>query len=398
MPRSVELFAGGGGMALGMHAAGFEHEQLVEINAPACDTLTTNAEVDPTLWKKENVRHLDVQVWLREGETKAFKDIDLIAGGPPCQPFSIAGARAGHADDRNMFPAAIEAVRLLTPKTFVFENVPGLLRPGFLPYYEYIEANLTRPSIAPVRDEHWTDHYARIGRARRKAEYKVYREVVQAANFGVAQTRKRVFIIGIRQDIAEKQELTPLTPTHSRDALIRSQWITHTYWETRGLPTPGMPDRMAAQVRRLSRDADEPVEEPWRTTRDAISRFPTPIDDTECPDFANHRGIPGARRYRGHTGGWYEWPAKTLKAGVHGVCGGEAMIRFTDDSIRYLTVREAAHLQTFPDTYMLPDKRTVAMRVIGNAVAADIARIIGDQLVSVLNIASNAAPPSGDDE
>ena len=148
MPRTVELFAGAGGMALGLLKAGFEHDQLVELYPPPCKILHNNAERDPTLWKRENVRQMDVRDWLRE-HNHEFGGIDLVAGGPPCQPFSIGGMWAGHADDRNMLPVAVDAIRELS-MTFVFENVPGLLHANFLPYYLYIPSDyLARPSIKP---------------------------------------------------------------------------------------------------------------------------------------------------------------------------------------------------------------------------------------------------------
>jgi len=136
--RSVELFAGAGGMALGMLRAGFEHDQLVELHAAPCEILRTNAARDPALWKSENIRQADVRHWLKERPTRQYRDIDLVAGGPPCQPFSIGGMWAGHADERNMFPVAVDVIRELRPKTFVFENVPGLLHTNLLSYYLYI--------------------------------------------------------------------------------------------------------------------------------------------------------------------------------------------------------------------------------------------------------------------
>jgi DNA (cytosine-5)-methyltransferase 1 len=373
-------------MALGMLKAGFEHDQLVELYAPACDILRGNAERDPALWKSENVRQMDVRDWLKEHATSELIGIDLVAGGPPCQPFSIGGVRAGHADERNMFPVAVDVIRELQPKTFVFENVPGLLRANFLPYYLYISDYLTRPSIKPGIDEDWTEHHARIKRARREVEYHVYRQIIDAADLGVPQTRKRVFIVGVRADIAPRGAWKDIQPSHNRAALLRDQWITGEYWEEHDLLPPPMPDKFASQVRDLMRSGELPLFPRWRTTRDAIRGLPNPIDGHDTPGLLNHRGIPGARTYRGHTGGWMDWPAKTLKAGVHGVCGGEGMIRFSNGSVRYLTVRESARIQTFPDDYQLPDVRTVAMRALGNAVAVDVATAIGRRLQSIADM------------
>jgi DNA (cytosine-5)-methyltransferase 1 len=385
--RSVELFAGAGGMALGMLRAGFEHDQLVELHGAPCEILRTNAERDPTLWKSENIRQMDVREWLKEPATAKLRGIDLVAGGPPCQPFSIGGMWAGHADGRNMLPVAVDAIRELRPKTFVFENVPGLLHANFLPYYLYIVDYLARPSIEPQAEEEWTAHHDRIKRARRQVEYHVRREIIDTADLGIPQTRKRVFIVGIRADLGEPDTWKELQPTHSRAALLHAQWVSGVYWVEHGLRPPAMPEKFKSQVSQIRRSGEVPCEKRWRTTRDCIADLPYPIDGQAAPGVSNHEGIPGARTYRGHTGGWFDWPAKTLKAGVHGVCGGEGMIRFTDGSIRYLTVREAARIQTFPDDYQLPGLRSVAMRALGNAVAADVAAAIGRRLLTVTDLA-----------
>lgn len=376
-------------MALGMLRAGFEHEQLVEKDPRACKILFRNAEISPNLWKKESIRQMDVLEWLKEAPRLGLDDIDMVAGGPPCQPFSISGAHAGDNDERNMFPAAVEAVRVLRPKCFVFENVPGLLRPSFEPYYQYVTDQLSKPSVRPRKnDEHWSEHHARIKNTKRASlNYRVHRQVIEAADVGVPQTRKRVFLIGIRADLSDQVSWTDVPTTHSKDKLLRDQWITGSYWESRGLLQPEMPQNVRARVATLQReDALFETSLPWRTTRDALVGLPHPIDEQEAVGVLNHRGIPGARTYTRHQGGWFDWPAKTLKAGVHGVAGGEAMIRFDDGSVRYLTVRESARVQTFPDSYEIPGTRTAAMRALGNAVAVEVAALIGQHLRKILNI------------
>ena len=115
----------------------------------------------------------------------------------------------------------------------------------------------------------------------------------------------------------------------------------------------------------------------WQTLRDALRHVPEPMsidDDTEWP---NHKGIPGARPYAKHTGSPVDMPSKTIKAGVHGVAGGEAMLRALDGSVRYLSVREAALVQGFPQDYELPGPRSRVMGVIGNAVAVKVASTVG---------------------
>lgn len=389
MPRSVELFAGGGGMALGMYMAGVVHEQLVEWDPRACDILRTNAERNPQIWKSENIRDMDVRKWLGAGsDLTQLEGIDIIAGGPPCQPFSLSGKRVGQADIRNMFPAAIQAVRQLKPKSFVFENVPGLLRAATLPYYEYIERQLRKPEIMLYEGEDWLQHSARIERAGESGlVYRVYRQTINAADLGVPQLRSRVFLVGIRSDISGANNWKNVTFTHNQDALLYDQWISGDYWREHEIDPPEMPEELRARVRKISiMESLDGRGQRWRTVRDAINKFPEPKDYQETPGILNHYGIPGARIYKGHTGSWIDWPSKTVKAGVHGVCGGEAMIRFNELYFRYLTIREAAEIQSFPADYEFPGSRTAMMRAIGNAVAVDVAAIIGRRLLNVAGI------------
>lgn len=375
---SIELFAGGGGMALGMRRAGFHHRTLIEYNHNATLVLRRNAEIDPTLWSREAILELDVRDWLAEVANPP--KVSLVAGGPPCQPFSLAGVHAGDIDDRNMFPAALEVVRRLLPPLVVFENVPGLTRPSFAPYYHYIKAQLCRPTVRPRDTEMWSEHFDRVHRSRALQRYYVYEEHVDAADIGVPQSRRRVFLIGIRSDLPAASSWPGIARDHCRDALLYDQYIESTYWDEHDLPQPEVPDRLRTRVTQLKGD-ERPPRRRWRTLRDALSGLQTPVDGEEMAGVANHRGIPGARMYAKHTGSPIDWPAKAIKAGVHGVSGGEAMIRFPDASLRYLTIREAARVQSFPDAYEFPGTRSRVMGIIGNAVAVDVAEAIGRSLI-----------------
>jgi DNA (cytosine-5)-methyltransferase 1 len=119
--------------------------------------------------------------------------------------------------------------------------------------------------------------------------------------------------------------------------------------------------------------------------RDALVGLPDPEHKPVLARrFHNHRYQGGARSYPGHTGSPLDLPAKTLKAGVHGVPGGENMLLRPDGSVRYFTVRESARLQTFPDTYRMHGSWTESMRQLGNAVPVELARVIGDGVASRL--------------
>ncbi|MFW3171156.1 DNA cytosine methyltransferase [Geodermatophilus sp. CPCC 206100] len=374
--QSLELFAGGGGMALGMRAAGFSHQALVEWWAPAARVLRHNAELRPELWKPDQIVEDDVRQVL--GDLGDRGPVQLIAGGPPCQPFSFAGAHAGDTDERNMFPAALDTVRRLRPQLVVFENVPGLTRPSFAPYLDYVKAQLRHPDIAPRSpDELWSDHHARILASDGEPEYRVYQDLIDAADLGVPQSRRRVFLIAIRHDVHGADTWTDAPRTHSRDVLLHQQYVTGEYWERHGLEQPEVPLRQRGHVLRVERIGVPETLKPWSTLRDALADVPEPDDADELPGWPNHRAIPGARTYAKHTGSPLDMPSKTIKAGVHGVSGGEAMLRELDGTVRYLSVRESALVQGFPTDYEFPGPRSRVMGVIGNAVAVDVAATVG---------------------
>jgi DNA (cytosine-5)-methyltransferase 1 len=380
---SVELFAGGGGMALGTRQAGFHHVALVEWNKNAAAILRHNAKKHPELWAPDHVYEEDVRLWLQT--TAIRSNIDLVAGGPPCQPFSLAGVHAGDTDDRNMFPAAIAAVRRFRPRFAVFENVPGLTRPSFAPYFSYIKHQLEKPTVTPKSDELWTDHDARVTKAQpASTRYAVHEHLLEAADYGLPQNRRRVVLVAIRADLPGADTWSAPEPTHSRDSLLYDQWVTGDYWTEHGEAMPELPDGLEARVRDL-KEGGRPAMERWQTVRDCISELPEPINRLPSASFANHEGIPGARAYPKHSGSPLDWPSKTIKAGVHGVSGGEAMIRFDDDTLRYFTVREAARIQGFPDSYEFPVARSRSMGAIGNAVAVPLAEILTRHLTKLLS-------------
>jgi DNA (cytosine-5)-methyltransferase 1 len=203
----------------------------------------------------------------------------------------------------------------------------------------------------------------------------------------VPQRRERVFLVGFRSDLGVEWSFPE--ESHSEDALLHSKWITGEYWERHRVAKkqrPPLADRQAARIGRLRcGDLFQNDKSPWLTVRDAISDLPDP-EKFPKNGIANHLLNPGARSYPGHTGSPLDEPAKTLKAGDHGVPGGENMLARADGTLRYFTVREAARLQTFPDDYILRGPWTEAMRQLGNAVpvrlAETVARSVANRLQS----------------
>lgn len=387
--RSVELFAGCGGLALGISRSGFVHEAVVEREKNAFNTLVEN--------KRHQVAH--VAEWpVHQDDVATFSfdgiatDLDLLAGGVPCQPFSCAGKSRGHEDERNMFPAMTRAVRMLRPKAVLVENVKGLTREAFAPYLAYVKAELRFPELERRTNEDWRDHHVRLNRhadsQRRVAglEYDVHFHAVNAADYGVPQWRERVFIIAFRRDLAV--EWTIPAATHSGESLLWDQYRTGEYWDRHGLKrreAAVMTSRFRQRledVRQLEMLVDKSL--PWRTVRDALLGLPRLRAGEVAKDDPNHFLNPGARTYARHTGSPLDEPAKTVKAGIHGVPGGENTVALDDGTTRYFSVRECARIQTFPDVWRFEGTWSRAMGQIGNAVPVELAevfaRAIGVQL------------------
>ncbi len=385
---AVELFAGGGGMAVGSHRAGFRHLALLERDPHAVETLRANAGEGQGSSPVLPLAPVDVTEF---DYSSIQAPVDLLAGGAPCQPFSLAGRHRGKADSRNLFPEVFRAQRALGPKAVLLENVRGLARKGFMPYLEYILLQLALPGLPRNTSESWDTHKARLTAALTQNEhgdhpaYNVHFRVINCADFGVPQKRFRVFIVATRSDLGRGFRWPE--PTHSEAALRHSQTVTGTYWHRHKLSPP---EPLSTNGRGKQRSPPTGTREPWRTVRDALAGLPEPSVGEPHPCHPNHVGIGGARIYPGHTGSPLDEPSKTLKAGVHGVPGGENMIRFPDGSVRYLTVHEAALIQTFPRTYRFVGSRTEAMRQIGNAAPVVVCEAIAVAIRDFLAASSQA--------
>ena len=161
----VEICAGAGGQALGLAMAGFVHVALIEYETDYCNTLNQNRPE----W---NVICTDV----REFDGKPYKGVDLLAGGVPCPPFSIAGKQLGKDDERDLFPEALRLIKEMEPRAIMLENVRGFLDRGFTEYRQYILKSIE------------------------KLGYDTQIKLLNASDFGVPQLRPRVVIVGIRKE------------------------------------------------------------------------------------------------------------------------------------------------------------------------------------------------------
>jgi DNA (cytosine-5)-methyltransferase 1 len=183
MLTSLELCAGAGGQALGLEMAGFEHIGLVEIDSHCCATLSLNR---PS-W---NVIESDLQLFKHvSGE---FKGVDLVAGGLPCPPFSVAGKQLGEHDERNLFPDALHIIDAVQPKAVLIENVRGFLDAVFEDYRIYLKNQL------------------------KKMGYEVQWRLLNASDYGVPQLRPRVAIVAIRSEYAADFEWPLVNTTNPR--------------------------------------------------------------------------------------------------------------------------------------------------------------------------------------
>ena len=387
--RSLELFAGCGGLALGIARAGFKHDLVVEFDRDSVTTLNENKER-----KLRYVRHWDIsQVDARQLDYRDHEDVDLVSGGPPCQPFSIGGKHLGPRDPRNMWPEAMRAIRALRPKAFIFENVRGLFRPDFSEYLEYITLQLTYPDIAPRGEECWEGHLLRLrqheqSQGRSKHAYRVISRSINAADYGAPQKRHRAIFMGIRAEFGD--DWTFPDPTHSQDALAWAKHVDLSYWKKHHLRRSYKPtsETEARLVARLVESAEKPKTLPWVTVRDAIADLPKPAKSQTSTGHWQH---PGARVYPNHTGSCPDEPAKALKAGDHGVPGGENMLVDHRGSVRYFTVREMARLQCFPDDFVVSGSWKAATRQLGNAVPTIVAERIGKAAAKIIRRAGCTA-------
>ncbi len=357
-------------MAKGLELAGVTHLAFVEWNGDACKTLRAN--FDPS-----KVFEGDVRVFRFED----YNGVDIIAGGPPCQPFSLGGKARGNEDNRDMFPSAIAAIRILRPKAFVFENVKGLLRKSFAEYFKYILLQLEYPDVL-LESKSWKDNYEKLlsesGKSGRTNAYEVTYHLVNAADYGVPQMRERVIIVGFRRDLNVEWHFPQ--PTHSKDSLYWSKFVSGEYWARHNVSVPIGCEAVYAKKSALigKYGMFPPVHEPWLTVRDALSGLGEPDG---CGD---HNLRKGAKEYPGHTGSCIDEPSKTIKAGAHGVPGGENMLRYSDGHLRYFSVAEAKRIQTFPDDYKVTGAWSEAMRQLGNAVPVRLAETIARAVITTI--------------
>ncbi len=306
---SIEICAGAGGQALGLEQAGFEHAALIEIDPDACETLRRNRP-------KWNVIEGD----LKDFNASAYKGIDLLAGGVPCPPFSVAGKQLGHLDERNLFPEALRIVKECQPRAVMFENVRGLLEPAFDEYREYIFRSLSDLGYKP---QEW--------------------KLLNASDFGVPQLRPRVLMVAIRKD----------EPGIFKWPALAIGNKTQTVGEV-------LYDIMSSNGWKKAAS--------WRLKANAIA--PTIVG--------------GSKKHGGPDLGPTRAKRAWAELGVNGKKLADNPPGVDFEGMPCLTVRMAARIQGFPDEWLFYGGKTTAYRQVGNAFPPPVARAVGTQIFNCL--------------
>lgn len=326
----LELFAGGGGLALGLEEAGFNTVGLIEIDKHCCNTLRTNRPNWNVIEESiVTVAERGIRNYINENI-----EIDLLSGGYPCQAFSYAGKKLGLEDVRGtMFYYYAAILRDLMPKMFIAENVKGLVSH---------DGGKTLQTMKNVFEE--------IG-------YRVVYKVLNAMNYGVAQKRQRIIIIGIRNDIEDIQFKYPKPFEYIpnlRDVLI------------------DVPTSLGTKYPETKRRVLElvPPGGYWRDLPDEIAM------DYMGKSYYSGGGRTGmARRIS-----WDE-PCLTLTCSP----AQKQTERCHPEETRPFTVREYARIQSFPDEWQFTGSIGVQYKQIGNAVPVKFGKAIGLSIINTLN-------------
>jgi DNA (cytosine-5)-methyltransferase 1 len=306
----VEICAGGGGQALGLEHAGFEHAVVVEIDPDACETLRRNRG---SRWKI-----IEADVALVNGAE--FRGVDLLAGGVPCPPFSVAGHQLGAADDRDLFPEALRLTSEIQPRAVMLENVRGLAAGRFDSYRAQVVARLEQ-----------------LG-------YRSWWRLMQASEHGVPQLRPRLVLIAIRQP-----------------------WAREFTWPA---PSAAPPATVGAALADLMSAGGWPGAADWVNRAAGIA--PTIVGGSKKhggPDLGPTRARD-AWRHLGVDG-----------LGIADAAPDES---FPVLAAPRLTIAMVARLQGFPDTWEFAGRKTAAYRQVGNAFPPPVARAAGLAVAAAL--------------
>ena len=345
-PTVISLFSGGGGLDLGLAASGFNILFETDIDPSSCETLKLNGAkakenglhgFEKAIVRTADIRNISGGDILKECQLEPG-EVDVLAGGPPCQAFSVFGRRKGTGDHRGLL--SFDYIRILgeiAPKVFVFENVAGLLSVNNGDTFKKLVEELSSPS--------------------KDLQYRVFVNRVNAKDYSVPQNRDRVIIIGVREDLAQEQGINNVS------------------------------------IKRSTSDSDDSLPE-FRTVCDALRGLPPLSQDLDNQVVANHHGRKHSKRiierYTALKPGERDSktrinkldnskPSYTIVVGSD-KGGGKGHVHPTEG--REVTPRESARIQTFPDWWEFTGSVRDEIRQVGNAVPALLGFHIGNALRS----------------
>ena len=314
----MEICAGAGGQALGLEQAGFGHEAVIEIDTDACETLRLNRG---DTWKV-------IEGDVAEVDGRAFAQIDLLAGGVPCPPFSIAGRQLGRDDDRDLFPQALRLVAESRPRAVLLENVRGLATARFDGYREQV-----------------LDRLHELG-------YQTWWDLVHASEHGIAQLRPRFVLVALRQP-----------------------WAAWFRWPQ---PRPGPVPTVGSVLADLMASGGWPGAADW--SRRAAGIGPTIVGGSK-----KHGGPDlGPTRARA------AW--RGLGVDGLGIADAAPGPLFPPTGLPKLTVAMVARLQGFPGSWEFSGRKTAAYRQVGNAFPPPVARALGQAIAAALRQQGDRQP------
>ncbi|MBO4258044.1 DNA cytosine methyltransferase [Streptomyces griseorubiginosus] len=378
---SIEICAGAGGQAIGLHQAGFGHLALVEIDQYAVKTLELNIE-DHEVWAWErehcDVLAADVKQFDPYRDVRKSADLlkrqglDLLAGGVPCPPFSHAGKQLGKDDERDLFPRMLELVEILKPRAVMIENVRGIMDPKFSDYRDYIQAKLQGGTY--LGDDGQLVPEVGLG-------YTVCKwGILEASDFGVPQLRPRAILVAFRNDVIKD---------------LKYEWPTATHEDP-----VSVADALESTMRqRFERYFDG---EHSADAHAAFDRWLKKARERDAELKGKGGGIAptlvgGSKKHGGADLGPSRAKAAWKQLGVSGLgvandidmCAEKKSHKrdlFGADG-PMLTVRQAAIIQGFPMEWDFAGGKTAQYRQVGNAFPPPVAKAVGKSIVDVLKAA-----------